>query len=96
MQEKGLLTIHFSEKAGVLFCVIEDNGIGREESVKIDRPPQKQHQSSATDITEGRLRLMNSLYDAKIRIHTEDLYHGDISCGTRVTFSIPMLNFKAQ
>ncbi|MCO5948098.1 ligand-binding sensor domain-containing protein [Mucilaginibacter flavidus] len=76
---------------GFLEVVIEDNGIGREQSAIINRSGNLSHQSMAMDITAERLRL----YDKQIKesVIITDLFDGDgKASGTRVTITISIKN----
>jgi len=83
--KKGFLYILFEEKDNELFVKIEDNGIGREQSAKLNK--SESHQSLATEITGERIRLISERYKIKISFEIEDLFNDrEKPCGTRVTF----------
>lgn len=70
--------------------VIEDNGIGRQESAKINQQIRK-HQPFATRATSHRIQLINKISVKPIKIQTEDLMNSfQKPCGTRVTIWIPV------
>ncbi len=85
--KKGLLKILFEEKDNELTVMIEDNGIGRERSAKLNK--SENHQSLATEITKDRISLMARRYKIKITMLIEDLYdENKDAAGTRVTFNM--------
>jgi hypothetical protein len=105
-QEKGNIRIHIRldangsngdmpvDKTGLLFFKVTDDGIGREQSEKMEMGRLKDHRPMATSITRERLRILSNKANRKIRskIHLEikDLYNesGNPS-GTVVRFGVP-------
>ncbi len=92
-KEEGLreLEIDFAKLGDSLKCTIEDNGIGRVESEKINRQQRRSHQSFASNANEKRLELLN--YDRKkpIQLNITDLADAKNSpIGTRVELIIPL------
>jgi len=85
--KKGFLKLILEEKNDELIFMIEDNGIGRKQSLQYKK--DKDHKSLATEITNQRLRLFLKRYKRKITMQTEDLYDDkNNSLGTRVLFNI--------
>ncbi len=72
--------------------MIEDNGIGRENALKMVAKQTTAHTSFATRAIEARIALYNAQYPEHISLHTEDLknIHGDPS-GTRVVVIIKII-----
>jgi sensor histidine kinase YesM len=60
-EEGGVLHVNISKKKDKIFCVVEDNGIGRKVSVqnKFDGFPS--HESKGVCLTQSRLELSNAL-----------------------------------
>jgi LytS/YehU family sensor histidine kinase len=94
--ENGLLTISFElvTRHGIecLKCTVLDNGIGRRKAQEYAAWKTKKHQSMATEITNERLQLLNS-------IHTTNCFQAIIhdlenetneSLGTKVELYIPI------
>jgi len=79
----------FSDK--IVECVIEDNGIGREKSKKINQKRESQHKPFALKATTERLDLLNYGRDKKIGVAFIDLKENDIATGTKVMLKIPIL-----
>lgn len=86
-----LLQISVEQKTSDYWVfVIEDNGIGRLNSAKINQQIRK-HQSFATKAIGHRIQLINKLSDKPIKINTEDLLDNfNKPNGTRVTIWIPV------
>jgi tetratricopeptide (TPR) repeat protein len=90
--EKGLVTITIRMDTDHLLCLIEDNGIGRQASLDINRNKKINHQSLGTHITESRLDLVNSLYGSGLQTTYTDLKDVEgKACGTCVEIHIPIL-----
>lgn len=98
MHRKGKknLTIRFSQNClsskqdeNNLFCEIEDNGIGREASMKINQQNGRVYQSKAMSLTQDRIDLLNSSDTSKLKLDIEDLKNADGSAaGTKVNICI--------
>lgn len=57
----GHLLVAFQQNTDDILCVIEDNGIGREASVKIKNRKGLKHNSMAMEITDDRIKLWKEL-----------------------------------
>jgi ligand-binding sensor domain-containing protein len=68
---------------------IKDNGIGREQSGKINAS-MKKHQSFATKATSNRITLINKLSLLPITLQINDLENEGIVSGTQVVLQIPI------
>ena len=87
-----LLLIHFKEdNADNVVCIIEDNGIGRMASQKMESG--NNHQSKGIKVAEERLKTYNRQHLQKSKMVIEDLTNviGEAS-GTRVIITLPLLN----
>jgi ligand-binding sensor domain-containing protein len=74
----------------VLECIIQDNGIGRKESERINK--YRKHKSFATEASQNRLNLLNQNIASKIGLSIEDLYDDQNNpLGTKVIVTIPLL-----
>lgn len=82
--QQGMLVIDFSSENNKLICVVEDNGIGRKASEKIQK--NKQHESKATEIIADRLKL----FDKETTIQYIDLEQNNKATGTKVIITIPI------
>lgn len=87
-QEEGRLKLGFNRSNGELLCSIQDNGIGRQESQKINRE-KGNHHSMGIQIIESQLELVKP--QKKDRLSIIDLAdsHGTAE-GTRVEIRLPL------
>jgi LytS/YehU family sensor histidine kinase len=78
-----------SKKEGkVLICIIEDNGIGREQSRKLKEASVMKHKSMGMKITEDRIKAMGRVKGSQVEI--QDLKDGaGNAAGTRVIIRLP-------
>jgi hypothetical protein len=75
----------------MLICTIEDNGIGRTASGKLNISRAHFHKSFATTANQKRVELINKTKKNKTTVSIEDLYDVDENAiGTRVVISIPV------
>ena len=93
---KKKLAIRFSENCPMdgwernhLFCEIEDNGIGRDASMKINEQNGRIYQSKAMSLTQDRIDLLNSADTSKLGLKIDDLRNDDgTAAGTKVNICI--------
>ncbi len=91
-ESRGLVDIDLKLDENQIYCIIEDNGIGREKAMKIKEEKSKSHNSLGTTITESRLTLVNSLYGSNMKVKYTDLKDSnDKPSGTRVEIIIPVV-----
>lgn len=83
-----VLKILFKREGNALLCIVEDNGIGREASARINTKKQVRHQSFATSAIDKRIEMVNKSLGKNISIQTEDLYNDEEPSGTKVTIRI--------
>jgi LytS/YehU family sensor histidine kinase len=96
----GLLHQNGEKKISVSFeklstysikCEIQDNGIGRTASAKLNE--KRKYQSFATKASQNRLELLNQSAEDKIELQIFDLYdEQQQSLGTKVIVTIPIIN----
>ena len=65
-ETKGLLTLKFEKEGQIMRVIIEDDGIGLEESRKIKTKNQKMHESRGLKNVQERIRLLNEIYKSNI------------------------------
>jgi len=85
----GKLLLEFSDKEGQLFCVIEDNGIGRKKAMEIKETSVKSYKSRGLQLMEERQRVWNIIGNTNVAIEIKDLFDSEnIACGTRIEILI--------
>jgi hypothetical protein len=82
------LQIRINEREGTLVFEIEDDGIGREAAIKLNKENFPSHKCMGIKLTEERLRLINEYHRAAFEI--EDLVNENGPCGTRVRITVPV------
>lgn len=87
-QEAGRLKLEFLYREEGLLCVVEDNGIGREEAGRIRRS-KGQHHSRGTEIIRGQLELVRPHRKDRLRIIDLEDEQGN-AAGTRVEIRLEL------
>lgn len=85
------ISFDLNKEETVLTCVIDDNGIGRTASAKINKNRPQSHVSFSTSATEKRLQLLNQGKQENIAVvyHDKTDENGN-SLGTNVIITIPI------
>ena len=91
LKKDGKLIIHLQIIDKIMRCIIEDNGIGRTASEKINSSRQaKKHISRGSKISKERIDLYNKTETVKgFNLQIIDLYNNDIPTGTKVILDLP-------
>jgi sensor histidine kinase YesM len=76
------LTVQGEEDS--IVCIIEDNGIGREQAKVLQLSTQKQHRSFGTQLTQDRLQVNNRLFNSQYLVNIIDKMIQGKAAGTRV------------
>ncbi len=88
---EGVLNIHFYKNQENLFCEVDDNGIGMEESQKLKDQRFIQYQSHGMEMTRQRLALVSKLNSKEYEISVSNKTNADGgSGGTRITIKFPL------
>lgn len=88
--EKGVIEISIKEENNRLYCIIEDNGVGREKAREMQQQSVLKKKSLGMKITEERLRLL-SKEQAEQLVRITDLKDAfNHALGTRVEINIPV------
>lgn len=95
LHKKGAkqLNINFSlnENERILFCVVIDNGIGRNASAEINKNRSNSHVSFATSATQKRLDLINKDKANSVAVLFDDVIDEQQKIvGTKVIIQIPL------
>ena len=87
----GKLIIQLSLVGEVIHCSVEDNGIGRAESRKIQERKGLNHESMALDITENRMNIYQKEFAKEYTLEIIDLFTVNNSpAGTKVLLTFPI------
>lgn len=85
-KEGGKISVVFGQTENALLITVEDNGIGREASLKL-QPSGKAHYG--LDVTRKRLNLLNELEKTDInRLDIIDILENGIPDGTQVNLTL--------
>ena len=88
----GYLQVRLTHQEDYLFCLIEDNGIGRKKAEEIKQKQGAFQQSLGSKITEDRIDILNTLYSEEIDISYVDLEDDQGNPrGTRVEIRLPYI-----
>ncbi len=72
-------------------ATIEDNGIGRSASMKINKDKYKHHHSQGLKKSEERFEVLKKHFGSKPKIEIIDLFdENNLACGTKVVLQIPI------
>jgi LytS/YehU family sensor histidine kinase len=89
-ENTGVLHVNISKKEDKIYCVVEDNGIGRELSMQNKfKGTSSTHQSKGVRLTQSRLELNNMLNQRNATVEIIDKTNGeDVPSGTKVTLTL--------
>ncbi len=89
--EKGKLKIDVYKNGTVLFCDIEDNGIGRKKAMEIKSKSAVRQKSMGLQITSERLKMVNQLQGIEMKVSIIDLIdEAGLALGTKVHIQMPI------
>jgi len=77
------------ESENLLKCTIEDDGVGREKTMKMKKD-QLKNKSLGMSITKERLEIINSLKNSKLNINIIDITINKVPSGTKIELFIPL------
>ncbi|WP_305952713.1 histidine kinase [Emticicia oligotrophica] len=87
-KEDRKLTLDFESEGDLLKIIIDDNGVGRERSRKLNEK-RKDHQSFSISAIDKRIELINHRRPNSIKVETLDKYNtSGMPLGTKVTITI--------
>lgn len=84
--KKCKLSINFSLKSNKIYCVIEDDGVGREFSKKINARIQS-HESKGLNLVKDKINMLKQQYQLDIKLEMIDKPE---STGTIICLVIPV------
>ncbi len=88
---KGFVKVEFRQEENRLLCSVQDDGVGRDEALKIKSRQKNKHRSWGNELVTERMEILNRIEGVEVNIVTTDLKDDhDAPCGTRVdiTFTI--------
>jgi len=89
----GLLELHFGARDHILECRIRDNGIGRQESERINKAKDKLYKSQALTIIDEKVKTLKEINNVDIKIAIDDeLNENGKGAGTTVTIQFGLSN----
>ena len=90
IKEQGHLQLNFKSNHEVIFCSINDNGIGRDQAQKLNKDIKGKHKSLGMHLTKERLEALNSESKSDIKVEIIDLKNekGE-PAGTEVQITLP-------
>jgi len=88
--KRGKLLAQFYIQNDYLFCVAEDNGIGRKAAERMKDKNAIEYQSKGMSLIRQRIDALNSETTKKIKITIEDVYPEEEDTGTRIIIQIPL------
>ncbi|MBW7914659.1 MAG: histidine kinase, partial [Taibaiella sp.] len=78
----------YNEDSSYIHCIIDDNGIGREQAARIKKQSKSEHISRGMEIVAERIKTYNFISGKTITFRIEDKSHPEV--GTRVEIFIPV------
>ena len=89
--QDGRLSIRFYKNAEHLYCEVDDNGIGMEESKRLKEQRFIQYQSHGMELTRQRLELVSKMHSTEYEITVVDKKNGRQEAnGTTIIIKFPM------
>lgn len=86
----GRIEVRISRAGDALVCSIADNGVGRAESIAIQKGELRRHRLHGMSLTANRLEALGRLHRQRYHVEVTDLHDADgTATGTRVDLSIP-------
>ncbi len=86
----GKIFVHFSMNSHFLICIIEDNGIGRENAMKLKNTAASGHQSKGIELVKKRIENLNTIYNTDIKVSVGDILEKN-KTGTCVQIQLPLV-----
>jgi sensor histidine kinase YesM len=68
----GLLQIAFKKTENVLYCSINDNGIGRQQAADMKQRSNKPYRSRGMEITAERIKTLQDIDNLNVKISVID------------------------
>ena len=91
---KGFINIDFRQIGENLICIINDNGVGIEQSKMKKTNFVNAHKSMAMEISQKRLETLEQLENKKIELTINELKEGETVLGTQILIKLPLEYIK--
>ena len=88
---KKLITIEFYTTEENLMCTIQDNGMGRGYSQKVQSRSSKKHKSYALDAIQKRMQFLKVEYGNNIGFEIKDIIEREEFLGTKILVQLPII-----
>ncbi|MBK8451510.1 MAG: histidine kinase [Saprospiraceae bacterium] len=87
----GHLQIVLTKNENKIYCIIEDNGIGRAAASIINNKKKGRHESLGLQVTNDRVHMIEKISNKKVSVSITDLVDANGNgIGTKVTIEIPI------
>jgi sugar lactone lactonase YvrE len=86
----GILNINFYVKENILYCEVDDNGIGRMKARELKSLRHVEYQSRGMDLSGNRVDAINRLNSTGIKLNIIDKLENGIATGTLIQLLIPL------
>lgn len=91
-KEGGTVTITLEQRPDCIFCVIEDDGVGRVRALKLASESGLERKSTGMLITQQRLDILNQGDAGELMVNVVDKYSQDgAAAGTRLEIKMPFV-----
>jgi ligand-binding sensor domain-containing protein len=89
--ELGLIQVKFRQTDKDLYCIVQDNGIGRKKAAEYKSQINIVYQSRGMRLIEERINILNKIYAETIRTEIIDMLNDDGEpAGTKITIYFPL------
>lgn len=75
-KDEGVITISITSENGMLVCVVEDNGVGMQQTLNAENSLAVEKRSLGTKITRERIEVINETKDVNASVISYDLAGG--------------------
>ena len=93
-EKRGKLTLNFSYRNQTIYCIIDDNGIGRKKAMELKQKKDLGKISLGMEISEDRIELLNIQTNLFTIVNVIDKQENGVSVGTRIEISIELKTKK--
>ena len=93
MTDNGLIEIDFKKIGNLVYCTINDNGVGRKKAIELKSLRNDVSQvTHSTEINNSRLNILNKLEEESYSASIEDLKdENENPLGTKVVVKFPFI-----